>query len=48
MNNTINNLSSEILRIQVENFADKVFRLSNTQILEYTGSSVLAMGNQFT
>ncbi|HGJ5859072.1 MAG TPA: FliC/FljB family flagellin [Arsenophonus nasoniae] len=48
LNNTINNLSSARSRIQDADFADEVSRLSNGQILQQAGTTVLAMANQST
>ncbi|HGJ5875310.1 MAG TPA: flagellin [Arsenophonus sp.] len=48
LNNTINNLSSTRSCIQDADFADEVSHLSNGQILQQAGTTVLAMANQFT
>lgn len=48
LNNTINNLSSARGRIQDADFADEVSRLSNGQILQQAGTTVLAMADQST
>lgn len=46
LTNTVNNLSAARSRILDADFAEEVSNLSNAQILQQAGTTVLAMANQ--